>query len=1086
MSATAARSVLNRPLIYICLSLAGAVGAQPFFTEVTEQVGLDLLPLNGTQPRNIVFVDYDNDGFRDLFVTDAETPSRGPRQIGLYHNTGYGHFVDQTALIPAHLHRVLGGAGAVFGDYDNDGDEDLFLPRWPYDVLLRNDRGSFVSADLDSDSLLTDSAVWLDYDQDGYLDLYAGHALTDERGNRPNRLLRNNGDGTFSSGEGAGVDLQFDAILAEEGRLPGAFVGQLSADFNGDGWPDLFMGVLSGPNRLFLNDGQGLFVDATTAEIGDVGDTFSLTVGDIDNDGDLDLIIGVSISAAGVRSLLFLNDDSGTFSDASVSSGFGDSGGIVGGVVSLGDYDEDGFVDIAGDRPFRADSGPTALYRNNGNSNHWLRVELVGIQTNRSSIGTRVFATAGDLTQMREILGGVGRSQDEKVAHFGLGGHTLVNRLEIRWPSGQVDVLADIEVGQKIRVIEGRGDYHVVSPTTWVDPPPAMLISGSSGALTARFRPALFEAGAEITRVTANLSGVGGPGEIDIAASVDGSYALESTFQVSGLNRVENIAIAIEQTTSLGPYWSSLSRAIEIWPAEDQSIFTDASVDNWMLIDPLPLTNLTNHPSFDGGIPSWSLDGAKIAFESDRDGPCCEIYVMDADGANPVRLDTDGRHPTLSPDGTRIAFFSFRDGNPEIYAMDVDGTEPVRLTDNIETDCCPSWSPDGTRIAFTSARDDNLEIYVMDADGTNQVRLTDDPALDHVASWSSDGRRIAFSSLRDGNLEIYVMDADGTNQVRLTDDPEVDHVASWSPDGRRIAFYSRRDGNSEIYVMDADGTNLTRLTDNPAADQNPAWSPDGTRIAFTSDRDTNGEVYVIELDGGVEVNPEQQATVFQGETALEVKADDAWSVTYVPETQLNTIGYQTLRFAFHPGDAQISANSSLRLSVANAAVDLLTDAEAGSGINLELRDWQVVELPLEQFRRPTTIDKIVFSGNLTGTFYLDDISLVTASRPATAVEEEITSNLPEAFALDQNYPNPFNSGTVIRFALPGSGEIALAVFNLAGQKVTTLVHGYRDAGSHTLNWDGRDDDGRSLASGLYLYRLSTEGHVQTRKLVLLR
>ena len=183
MSESPARSVMNKPLFCIGLLLAGAAGAQPFFTEVTEQVGLDLLPLAGVQPRNIVFVDYDNDGFRDLFVTDANLPFVGrSRQIGLYHNTGNGRFVDRTALIPAHLHRVFGGAGAVFGDYDNDGDEDLFLPRWPHDVLLRNDRGTFVSADLDSDSLGTDTAVWLDYDRDGYLDLYAGNIFRLVRG----------------------------------------------------------------------------------------------------------------------------------------------------------------------------------------------------------------------------------------------------------------------------------------------------------------------------------------------------------------------------------------------------------------------------------------------------------------------------------------------------------------------------------------------------------------------------------------------------------------------------------------------------------------------------------------------------------------------------------------------------------------------------------------------------------------------------------------------------------------------------------------------------------------------------------------
>ena len=95
--------------------------------------------------------------------------------------------------------------------------------------------------------------------------------------------------------------------------------------------------------------------------------------------------------------------------------------------------------------------------------------------------------------------------------------------------------------------------------------------------------------------------------------------------------------------------------------------------------------------------------------------------------------------------------------------------------------------------------------------------------------------------------------------------------------------------------------------------------------------------------------------------------------------------------------------------------------------------------------------------------------------------------LPERFELEQNYPNPFNSSTVVRFALPVRAPVELAVYNLMGQKVTELVSGLREAGSHTLKWDGRDDDGRELASGVYVYRLRTGGQlVQTRRMALVR
>ena len=105
---------------------------------------------------------------------------------------------------------------------------------------------------------------------------------------------------------------------------------------------------------------------------------------------------------------------------------------------------------------------------------------------------------------------------------------------------------------------------------------------------------------------------------------------------------------------------------------------------------------------------------------------------------------------------------------------------------------------------------------------------------------------------------------------------------------------------------------------------------------------------------------------------------------------------------------------------------------------------------------------------------------------ATAVLEEHTSSLPQSFALEQNYPNPFNSGTVIRFALPQDGETALSVFNASGQKVADLVSGPRQAGVHTIHWDGNTEAGAGLASGVYLYRLQAGKHVEMRKFLLLR
>ncbi len=250
----------------------------------------------------------------------------------------------------------------------------------------------------------------------------------------------------------------------------------------------------------------------------------------------------------------------------------------------------------------------------------------------------------------------------------------------------------------------------------------------------------------------------------------------------------------------------------------------------------------------------------RIIFTSNRGGND-DVYVMNADGTNQVRLTTapgSDWSGAWSPDYRWIAFYSDRDGNRQIYLMRQDGSGQRRVTSTSTCDWYPDWTPDGQQVVFQRAPASDCiadsDIVLRDLrSGAETTFEPDNGFSDDTPMVSPDGSKIAFASDRSGTFDIWVMNIDGSGLTRLTSDPLVDWGPKWSTDGSQILF-TRFDVSpgcchGDIYVMNSDGSGVTLLNGGDGPWQHPTWSPNGKMIALTLCCDWSYDIGIMSLDG---------------------------------------------------------------------------------------------------------------------------------------------------------------------------------------------------------------------------------------------
>ncbi|WP_298514724.1 FG-GAP-like repeat-containing protein [uncultured Kordia sp.] len=402
-----------------------------------------LVPNNNAQQKQVIWVDFDNDGDKDLYVSGDVDGSR------LYRNSG-------TTLVDVTISCGLPTAaqdnfGASWGDYNNDGYLDVFLcnrglstPQPNY-LYKNNGDGTFsnvsAAAGIDNGSHLSFCSAFFDYNNDGWQDIY----MANDKVNTTNILYKNNGDGTFSDvSEESGTNLAIDAMSVT------------IADFDRDSWFDIYVTNGIPGNYLLRNNGDGTFTNIAS----DTGTMFeSIAWGsvflDAENDGDLDLYVSGSLDG-GVPSLIsaafYTNNGNGTFSILG-SSGF-ENDNTESYANAIGDTDNDGFPEIivsnsGGDDIF--------LWKNQTtSSNNWLKVNLEGVASNKQGVGAIIELKSEGVSQYRYTVCGEGYiSQNSETEFFGIGVNTTIEYVKVTWLGGAQDIIYDVIPNQALTILEG-------------------------------------------------------------------------------------------------------------------------------------------------------------------------------------------------------------------------------------------------------------------------------------------------------------------------------------------------------------------------------------------------------------------------------------------------------------------------------------------------------------------------------------------------------------------------------------------------------------------------------------------------------
>ncbi len=957
---------------------------------------------------------------------DLYISNAAPAANRLLGNDSGGVFTDLTA---APLGDTSQSRGVAWADHDNDGDLDMYVANYGQpNKLLRNEGGG-VFTDVTSgplgDAGATSCFAWGDYNNDGLVDLY----LTIENG--ANKLLRNEGGDTFSDVTTSPLD---DAGV---GR------GVAWGDFDDDGDLDLYI-ANTGANKLLRNDGDGVFADATSGPLGDTGDGSGVAWGDYDNDGDLDLYL----SNIGGANTLLRNDGSGVFADATVPP-LGDTGDGSG--VGWADYDNDGDLDL-----YLVNNGTAnRLFNNDGG----------------------VFADVAT-----KPLDDAGFGQG-----FAWGDHDSDGDLDI--------YLSDSQRGSLLSNMDDAGHHwlHVrlagdVSNAAAI----GARVSVTAGGLT-QMREVSGGSGYASQNSLPVEFGLGAAAVVDLVRIIWPSGVVQETTQVVADQMLDlteprytwsyaSDLVLDGDGSDLGAQWVDADRdgSLDLYrhnPAGDRLLHQSGGVftDVWPLADT---------DTYDTRMPAWD--------DVDGDG-YPEVYLPKWNQPN-LRLQNDGAggfvDDTVTEADTGPGYCAEwidydRDGLLDLYLVNFGSANIMyrnagNFGDHYYLTVIGNLLDDGGEgvdaVWSDMDNDTDPDVYLVNRSSDNQMMGNDGATgfglvlTAGVTTYGNGSTSAAWGDYdNDGWQDLYLTNHNLADQLYHNGtgggfSPTVfDAMGDTGPGSDVVWLDHDLDGNLDLFIARDGAPNLLLENTGVAGsgrfiNRTGPFSviADSSVSVACADYDDDGDLDLYVVNKGTP-NRLYRNDVTNGNHWLTVTLEGAESVASGVGAKVRVVagGQALIREAFGPASVLVDGGRTVHFGLGSATtIDTLT---------VHWPSGTVVE------QTSVTVDQRL---------------ILSETDPNTMVP---SADLPASFALHPCAPNPFNPQTRIRFDLPVTAEVGLEIYDVAGRLVRKLLAGERlSPGVHERTWRGRDQVGRSVAAGVYFYRLDAGSYSETRRMTLIK